>query len=67
MPRKAVLGMIAAIAVTVICAWMVASASWLTPKLRGQETDSDKATSGGAQVLPVPDQRFNGVIGRKAK
>jgi arylsulfatase A-like enzyme len=46
---------------------MMTSSGWLTAKLHAQEKGSDPAPAGGAQVLPVPDQRFNGVIGSKAK
>jgi arylsulfatase A-like enzyme len=64
MPRKIALGTTAALGVTALFVWMVTSSGWLTAKLHAQEKDSDK---GGAQVLPIPDQPFNGVIGRKAK
>jgi hypothetical protein len=47
--------------------WMMPSSGWLNAKLHAQEKGSDQAPAGGAQVLPVPDQRFNGVMGRKAK
>jgi arylsulfatase A-like enzyme len=46
---------------------MMTSSGWLTVKLHAQEKGSEQAPAGGAQVLPVPDQPFNGVIGRKAK
>jgi arylsulfatase A-like enzyme len=67
MSRKTALGATAALGITALFIWMMASSSWLTAKLHAQEKGPDQAPASGAQVLPVPDQPFNGVIGRKAK
>jgi arylsulfatase A-like enzyme len=68
MPRKIVaLGTTAALGITALFVWMMTSSGWLTAKLHAQEKGSEQEPAGGAQVLPVPDQSFNGVIGRKAK
>ena len=65
MPKKV------AIALTVVSAsavvvWMITS-GWLPANLRAEEQPGDRTPAGGAQMLPVPDPRFRGVIGRKAK
>jgi arylsulfatase A-like enzyme len=67
MSRKTALGTCAVLGITALFIWIVTNSGWLTAKLHAREKGSDQAPAGGAQVLPVPDQPFNGVIGRKAK
>jgi arylsulfatase A-like enzyme len=65
MPRKFAFGALAAVSASAVFLCMVAS-GWLPDRLHAQGEPSDQ-TTGGASVLPVPDQPFRGVIGRKAK
>jgi arylsulfatase A-like enzyme len=66
MSKKIVIGVLAAALTSALFVWMITS-GWLPAKLRAQEQPADKTHSTGAQVLPVPDPPFKGVIGRKAK
>jgi arylsulfatase A-like enzyme len=48
-----------------VCIWTLLSSGWPGGKLHGQQKGT--ATTSGAQVLPVPDPPFRGVIGAKSK
>jgi arylsulfatase len=54
-------------AVSALFAWVITNSGWLTTKLSAQQQSADKPPAGGAQVLPIPDPAFGGVIGGKAK